>query len=252
MRKGPNRVEPSRRCNWRAGQTLQLDSHHSLLHAASLARELGEFEAAKRYLHRVSELQPENRDLWCQLTSIYIEEQDLETARECAAEASAKVGDPLLGCVLQAQVSAATDPLQTAFELIEKDSDIGEAEEDISSYLDSLAQVIWISVCRFGPRYFEAGLVKLRDLSTDHWGDGVLGGILTQFLKANAQQDFPGSLSEWEGALEGLAASTAHLPECRIPVGMLKAVVAYSKTGEQKYLLGLPLEQRQLLEEVLP
>ena len=231
---------------------LQLDSHHSLLHAASLARKLGEFEAAKRYLHRVSELQPDNRDLWCQLTSIYIDEQDLETARECAAEASAKVGDPLLGRVLQAQVSAATDPLQTAFELIEKTSDIGEAEEDIFSYIDSLAQVIWISVCRFGPRYFEAGLVKLRDLSTNHWGDGVLGGILTQFLKANAQEDFPGSLSEWESALEGLAASTAHLPECRIPVGMLKAVVAYSKTGEQKHLLGLPLEQRRLLEEVLP
>ena len=233
-------------------ELLQLDSHHALLCAASLAREVGELEAAKRYLHRVFELQPENRDLWCQLTSVYIEEQDLETARECAADASAKVGDPLLGCVLQAQVSAATDPLQTAFELIEKDSDVGEAGEDISSYIDSLAQVIWISVCRFGPRYIEAGLVKLRDLSTNRWGGGVFRGILTRFLKQIAQQDFPGSLSEWEGALEGLAASTAHLPECRIPVGMLKAVVAYSKTGEQKHLLGLPLEQRQLLEDILP
>lgn len=37
-----------------------------------------------------------------------------------------------------------------------------------------------------------------------------------------------------------------------IPLGMLHAAVKYSKSGDERQLLKLPLEQRQLLEEVLP
>ena len=33
---------------------------------------------------------------------------------------------------------------------------------------------------------------------------------------------------------------------------MLRAAVRYGKTGDKKHLLRLPLEQRQLLEDVLP
>ena len=62
---------------------------------------------------------------------------------------------------------------------------------------------------------------------------------------------FAGSLDEWESALDGLASSLADLADCRIPLGMLYAAVTYSKTGDEKKLLSLPLEQR-LLQEVLP
>ncbi len=59
-------------------------------------------------------------------------------------------------------------------------------------------------------------------------------------------------MSDWEAALETLTASLADLPDCRIPLEMLQAAVRYSKTGDGKHLLSLPLEQRQLLEDILP
>jgi len=44
----------------------------------------------------------------------------------------------------------------------------------------------------------------------------------------------------------------ADLQDCQIPLEMLRAAVTYTKTGDEKQLLKLPLEQRQLLQEVLP
>ena len=52
--------------------------------------------------------------------------------------------------------------------------------------------------------------------------------------------------------MEGIVASLANLPDCRIPVEMLQVAVRYTKTGDERHLLSLPLEQRQLLESVLP
>ena len=48
-------------------------------------------------------------------------------------------------------------------------------------------------------------------------------------------------------AFEGIASSLADLPDCRIPVEMLRAAAGYGKTGDKKHLLRLPLEPRQLL-----
>ena len=63
---------------------------------------------------------------------------------------------------------------------------------------------------------------------------------------------FKGSLEEWDESLYGLATSLADLSDCRIPVEMLDAAVRYTKTADKKHLLKLPLEQRQLLEDILP
>ena len=104
----------------------------------------------------------------------------------------------------------------------------------------------------FGPRYLPQGLAKLRDLLTDLLDEGVVGGILTDFLIENVDDGFAGSLADWERALESLASSLADLPNCRIPVDMLQVAVRYTKTGDERHLLSLPLEQRQLLEDVLP
>ena len=52
--------------------------------------------------------------------------------------------------------------------------------------------------------------------------------------------------------MESLASSLADLPDCHIPLDMLQAAVRYTKTGDKRHLLTLPLEQRQLLEDVLP
>ena len=51
--------------------------------------------------------------------------------------------------------------------------------------------------------------------------------------------------------MEDLALSLADLPDCNIPVKMLDVSVRYAKTGDRRQLLRLPLEQRQLLEEVV-
>ena len=75
---------------------------------------------------------------------------------------------------------------------------------------------------------------------------------MTDFLKTNVNDDFTGSLADWEPALERLSASLADLPDCRIPLEMLQAAVRHTKTGDEKQLLSLPLEQRQLLEDILP
>ena len=53
-------------------------------------------------------------------------------------------------------------------------------------------------------------------------------------------------------SMESLASSLADLPDCRIPVEMLQVAVRYTKTGDDRHMLSLPLEQRQLLEDVLP
>ena len=69
---------------------------------------------------------------------------------------------------------------------------------------------------------------------------------------ANVGDGFAGSPADWETAFEGLSSSLADLPDCRIPVEMLQAAVRYTRTGDERHLLRLPLEQRQLLEDVLP
>ena len=82
--------------------------------------------------------------------------------------------------------------------------------------------------------------------------EGVVGRILTDFLKENVEDGFPGSLADWERALESLHSSLADLPDCRIPLAMLQVAVRYTKTGDERHLLSLPLEQRQLLEGAVP
>ena len=65
--------------------------------------------------------------------------------------------------------------------------------------------------------------------------EGIAGQILTDFLAENIHEGFPVPLESWEAPLE-----------------MLQVAVTYARTGEEMRLLSLPLEQRQLLNEVLP
>ena len=102
-----------------------------------------------------------------------------------------------------------------------------------------------------GPQDFARCLAKQRGPLTGR-PTGVVGRMLANFLKENAEAGFDGSLKEWEQALDDIAANVADLPDCRIPVEMLRAAVTYAKTGDVKRLMRLPLEQRQLLESILP
>ena len=225
---------------------------HSLLVAASEVRGIGDHASAGRYLDRVAELQPNNRDLWIERTRLHIDEGAFDAAAESVARIEALPGGSLVGRLLAAQAAAATEPLAVALDTLGAVLEREDFESDKEGHLEAIAGILTISVRKFGPRYLPQGLVKLRDLLTARHDEGVVGRILTDFLKENVNDGFAGSLADWDRALERLSSSLADLPDCRIPVEMLQVAVRYTKTGDKRHLLSLPLEQRQLLEEVLP
>ena len=231
---------------------LHTDHCHSLLIAASEVRGTGDYRSAGRYLDRVAELQPDNRELWIERTRLHIDEGAFEAAAESAARIEALPGGSLLGQLLAAQAAAATEPLLAALDRLGVELNRKEFERDEEQYLEAIVGVLTVSVRNFGPRHLSEGLAKLRGLLTERLDDGVVGRILTDFLKTNVSDRLAGSLSDWEAALESLPSSLADLPDCRIPLEMLQAAVRYTKAGDEKHLLSLPLEQRQLLEDVLP
>ena len=225
---------------------------HSLLVAASEVRGIGDYASAGRYLERVAELQPDNRELWIERTRLHIDEGAFDAATESAARIEALPGGSLLGRLLAAQAAAATEPLETALDPLGAVLESEDFESDEVLHLEAIVGSLTVSLRNFGPRYLPQGLTKLRHLLTNLLDESVIGRILTDFLKENADTGFAGSLADWEKVLERIASSLANLPNCRIPVEMLQAAVRYTKTGDERHLLSLPLEQRQLLEDVLP
>ena len=233
-------------------ELLPASDWRTLLLAASGARGIGDYAAAGRYLDRVAELRPDHRELWIERTRLHIDERAFDKAAESAARLEALPGGSLPGRLLAAQAVAATEPLPAALHTLGTAFEHEDFESDEERHLEATVGILSVSLRNFGPRYLPQGLVKLRDLLTDRLEGGVVGRMVTDFLKANVDDGFAGSLADWEEVLESLAASLADLPDCRIPVEMLQVAVRYTKTGDERHLLSLPLEQRRLLESVLP
>ena len=233
-------------------ELLHTNHCHSLLIAASEVRGIGDYRSAGRYLDRVAELQPDNRELWIERTRIHIDERAFDAAAESAARLEALPGGSPLGQLLAAQAAAATEPLPVSLDTLGAVLERDDFEREEEQHLEAIVGILNVSVLNFGPRYLPEGLANLRGLLAERLDEGVVGRILTDFLKANESDGLAGSLSDWETALKSLASSLADLPDCRIPLEMLQAAVRYSKTGDEKHLLSLPLEQRQLLEDVPP
>ena len=230
---------------------LSTEDYESLLIAASQIRGIGDYASARQYLERVAELQPRNRDLWIERTRLHIIEGAFDAATESAARIEALPGSLLLGRLFAAQAAAAHKPLQVALDKLDALLEPWDFESDELLYLEAYAEILTVSVRNFGPEFLPEGLAKLRDQLTDLLHDGVIGGILTEFLRENAGDGFGGSLPDWEVVLETLSSSLADLPDCQIPLQMLQTAVRHTKTGDERHLLNLPLEQRQLLEDVL-
>ena len=222
-----------------------------LLTAASHARRSGDYEAAERYLDRLEELDSESRDLWIERSCLYIDQGAFDAAVESAARVEMLPGGSLLGRLLAAEAIAAGRPLREALEAIGVCIEAEHFKGDEELHQDQMVAILTRSVRNFGPRYLPEGLAKLRSLMASMLHEGVLGRILTLLLIDSVSR-FEGSLDEWESALGGVASSLADLPDCQIPLGMLHTAVTYTKTGDKKQLLRLPLEQRQLLQDVLP
>ena len=233
-------------------ELLATGDGHSLLLAASRMREVGDPVVAVRYLDRVAALEPDNQQLWTERVRLHIDQRDFAAAAESAAKIEALSGKSLLGCLFMAQVRAATEPLTTALEVLGDAVEPEEFESEEDEHVAAAAGILTSSLRSFGPQHLAEGLAKLRDLMAGQLEGGVIGRVLANFLKENVADGFAGPLDEWDQALDGIAANLADLSDCRIPVEMLRSAVTYTKTGDVKRLLSLPLEQRQLLEGLLP
>ena len=231
---------------------LHTDDCYSLLIAASKVRGIGDYKSAGRYLDRVAALQPDNQGLWIERTRLYIDEGAFAAAVAYAAGVETLPGGSLLGRLLAAQAAATTQPLPAALDTLGAVLEHGDFESGEEQHLEAIVGILMVSARMFGPRYLPEGLTKLQGLLKEWLDEGVAGRILIDFLKANIDDGFAGSLADWEAALDGLTSSLADLPDCRIPLEILGVAVRYTKTGDEKHLLSLPLEQRQLLEEILP
>ena len=119
-------------------------------------------------------------------------------------------------------------------------------------HLAATAGALAVAVRSFGPRCLPQDLAAIREALADRLDEGTVGRVLTGFLKVGRRNDFAGDLADWEQALQSLATSLYDLPCCRIPIGMLQAAVRHAKTGDERHLLSLPLEQRQLLKDEPP
>ena len=222
--------------------------------ARELKRQHAAFQHHDRppHLDRVAALQPDNLELWTERARLHINEGAFDAAAACAAELEVLSGGSLLSRLLAAQAAAATEPLLTAIDTLGAVLNRDEFASDEEQHLEAIAGILTFSTRNFGPRYLPEGLAELHGLLKELIDEDVIGRILIYFLKANINDGFAGSLANWVAALESLASSLAGLPNCRIPLEMLRAAVTYTKTGDQRHLLSLPLEQRQLLEEITP
>ena len=226
---------------------LPTEDCNGLLVAASTVREIGDYASARRYLGRVADLQPDNRDVWTETTRINILEGDFDAATDSAARIEALPGCSFLGRLFAAQAEAATRPLHLALDALGTSLQSEDFKSDDQLHLEAATEILAVSVRSFGPRFLPEGVAKLRSQLGTLADEGMLGRMLTGFLHESVHDGFAGSLPEWETALESLFASLEDLSDCRIPLRMLMAAVKYTKTCDERHLLSLPLEQRQLL-----
>ena len=230
-------------------ELLPTTDWRSLLSVAADAQQLEDFSAAARYLDRVEELAPDDLGLWSQRTRLAIESGAFETAQKCATKVEAMPNGSLLGRLLAAQAVAATKPLIVAWETLGP-VDPAEYRSRRAPHQSAFVDVLAVSVRKFGPRYLAEGLARSRGTLGCLVEEGVLGDILTDFL-VKTVDSLAGALEDWETAIHSIAVCLDDIPDCRIPLEMLRTAVQYTKTADERYLLRLPLEQRELLREVL-
>ena len=230
---------------------LPTEDFRTLIFAASEVRLIGDYDSAHRYLDRAAELQPDDLELWRERTQLQIDAGDFETAAESASKVEVLSPGSLSARLLIAQITAATSPLDVAFEPLATSIDLNQINADEDEYVEAISAVLSVSLSRFGPRYLHQGIVALRNQLEDILDESIIGNILGCFLFKNLNA-FNGSLEEWNQCLNDLATSLADLQDSLIPIEMLDAAVRYTKTADKRHLLSLPLEQRQLLEDILP
>ena len=199
---------------------------------------------------RVAELAPDDLALWVQRAQLAIERDAFDAAREYAAKLEKLPDGSLLGRLFAAQAVAASRPLTVALDALGS-VEAASYKRREQLHRRTIVALLTVSLRKLGPRHLPEGLTKLRKVLGCLLEEGVLGAILTDFLLENVE-GLAGTPHDWELALDCIAPSLDDLSDCPIPIEMLRTAVQYTKTGDEKHLLRLPLEQRELLREVLP
>ena len=226
-------------------QTMDLDDSHALLLAASELVSIGHTEAAGRYLDRAAQRDPDHPGLWEERVRLCTDVGDYKGAIDSGRKLESLSEDPGLARLLVVPAMAARAPLDEVFARVVENGAV-----DIQFAGGPFGKALAVSVESFGPKHLVRGVAKALELVGDAADGGVLGSMLSVFL-FESDGVFAGQLQEWETALGGLERALGERADCRVPMEMLTAAVMYTKTGDERHLLSLPLEGRSLLEELL-
>jgi tetratricopeptide (TPR) repeat protein len=232
------------------GQLVSRGTVSDLKMAADIAMDVGELSAAQKMIDRAIELHVEDAGVWEKQGLIQIRMDDLQAAR-LSMQKSRDLGSrsTLLQLALFSAESR-TEPLPDALERLLKRNGSRVMLKRPRKFVETVAVALTTSIYLSGPIHLAQAVTMLRAYLSEVLDRGYIGEILTAFL-AQAVTQLQGSIEEWESVLIRLRDSLGDLKDCRIPLAILSSAVKFTKTGNRRYLLELPLEQRQLLESAL-
>jgi hypothetical protein len=101
-----------------------------------------------------------------------------------------------------------------------------------------------------GQEDFQEKIKVLSQIYAENDALGMLGYGLTQSIPTILSADVSQSVAEaWQRAWQSVRETE---PELDIPVRMLAAAVEWKKTRSVQVLMSLPIEERRILESLLP
>jgi tetratricopeptide (TPR) repeat protein len=222
---------------------LERDGFFALVNAAYSARQAKDLKLAGELISRAQKLRPDDPEVWKEQALLYFETGEVDLAWLAARRA----GLPYLATVSEA-LAAKGELAQAVRDLIKAFA--GELVENRKHVVAGLAATLARSIRRFGPAQVAETCGWLRELETQMEMSGLLSQTLTAVLP-KILGSLKGSKDDWEQLVGALMVSVGDVKECRIPIAVLSSAVGFTFTGNKRFLLKLPLEQRQLLERAL-
>lgn len=222
-----------------------------LINAAEVAMREKSLGLASRVLAKAVEIAPNDLRALQKQAVCLLKSGEIEAAWKTGEVASAR-GLPSLTIFArvaraEAKIAPAALVLSKLFSACKRDASLAPT----NTFTYSIASVLLTSVVSFGPSQLIDGVRRLREILSESRDPlPLIGKVLTDFV-VSLRPNLKGSIEQWEATTRDLDAELGDIAECKIPIAMLTAAVSFSKTGDGKHLLRLPLEQRQLLEEQL-
>ena len=205
---------------------------------------------AQTLIGRAVALKPGDSSLWLFLGRLQLLAGDILCARESAKKARQNGSrSPFLELDLvkvESSQRALQDLLVECLMAFERQDLLRQRAE----FVEYTASALAISVDHFGPLYVPPSVSVLRRFVMEGSEEGLLGEILTRFLHRVVSQ-LKGPWEAWRSALDTLKSEVGQFTDCEIPLAFLDAALGFTESHDQRYLLQLPLELRQLLEEAL-